>query len=432
MSVTSLKSRVINGSIWTIGGNAFSQLLRLAGNLALTRLLFPEAFGLMALVQVFVVGISMLSDIGINASIIQNKRSDEKFLNTAWTLQIIRGLVIWLLICIIAWPAALFYEQEILFQLLIVSSLSSIILGFQSTKFVIANRNIELKKITITEVTSTSVGMVFMIIGAWLTQSVWALVIGGLIQSCVKAAMSFFYFKGKNNYLCWEKESLISIYKFGRWLMLSSLLTFLAAQVGRLVIGRIFGVGFLGIYSIATALVTAAYMLIQKLSSAIFFASYSEIFRERPEQLYGALRKSRIAQIVLLWPIAVFMVFFGEELISFLYDERYIDAGWMLEILALGMLAGVVRASYTGVLIAIGKPNLVSLLLAIQVITRVTAIIVGNIYGGQKGMVYAVSLMEIILYPVDALIYYKNSLWQPELDIPVVILSFCIVAIYFL
>src|SRR6056297_1078407 len=86
-----LRTRAIKSAIWTVGGIMTSQILRLISNLILTRILFPEAFGTMALVLVFITGLAMFSDLGIHTSIIQNDRSREPaFLNTAWTLQIIR------------------------------------------------------------------------------------------------------------------------------------------------------------------------------------------------------------------------------------------------------------------------------------------------------------------------------------------------------
>ena len=76
--------RVARGLSWTVVGFSASQVLRFAANLALTRLLFPDAFGLMALVQVFVTGLVMFSDVGLGQSVMQNKRGDEDdFLNTA-------------------------------------------------------------------------------------------------------------------------------------------------------------------------------------------------------------------------------------------------------------------------------------------------------------------------------------------------------------
>ena len=90
-----LKSRVIAAGYWTMAGFGLSQIIRLSSNLIMTRLLVPEMFGLMALCQVFLFIMKLISDIGIRPSIIRSNRVDDpRFLNTAWTVQIIRGGII--------------------------------------------------------------------------------------------------------------------------------------------------------------------------------------------------------------------------------------------------------------------------------------------------------------------------------------------------
>jgi hypothetical protein len=74
---SSLKKKAIRGTAWTLFGYGGSQALRLVSNLILTRLLVPEVFGLMALVQTFQIGLTLFSDIGIAPSIIQNKRGED-------------------------------------------------------------------------------------------------------------------------------------------------------------------------------------------------------------------------------------------------------------------------------------------------------------------------------------------------------------------
>jgi O-antigen/teichoic acid export membrane protein len=92
---------------------ARGQALRLGSNIVLAWLLFPEAFGLMLLVNVFMQGLQMFSDIGIGPSIIQNKRgNDPDFLNTAWTIQAIRGFVLWFIACVLAWPIAWIFAHN--------------------------------------------------------------------------------------------------------------------------------------------------------------------------------------------------------------------------------------------------------------------------------------------------------------------------------
>ena len=90
----SLKQMATHGSLWTIAGYGTTQVLRFASNLLLARWLFPQAFGLMAIVNGVIQGLAMLSDVGIGQSIIRHHRSDDpEFYNTAWTLQIHTGNV---------------------------------------------------------------------------------------------------------------------------------------------------------------------------------------------------------------------------------------------------------------------------------------------------------------------------------------------------
>ena len=92
MSKQSLKSVAIRNSKVEVGGHAATQAIRLVSNLILSRLLFPEAFGLAALVSILIVGMAMLSDVGVEQSVIQNPRGDDiHFLNTAWVLHLVRS-----------------------------------------------------------------------------------------------------------------------------------------------------------------------------------------------------------------------------------------------------------------------------------------------------------------------------------------------------
>src|SRR6185295_9921643 len=128
--VMSLKTQVLRGSAWTFAGYAGNQLVRLASSLILTRLLFPESFGVMSIVWAVMYGLDMLSDVGLGPAIIRDKRGEEPdFLNTAWTVQAMRGGILWAGSCVLAYPAALFYAEPSLAQLLPFGGLTSFIAG---------------------------------------------------------------------------------------------------------------------------------------------------------------------------------------------------------------------------------------------------------------------------------------------------------------
>jgi len=156
----SLKRAFLRGSAWSFSGYVLQQMLRLAGNLVLTRLLFPEAFGLMALVNIFLQGLAMFSDLGLGPSIIQNPRGTEPdFLNTAWTVQVIRGFVLCACALLLGWPLACFYKQSELAFLLPVAGVSAVISGLQSTAMYTENRKLVLGRITLIGVAAQLAGL---------------------------------------------------------------------------------------------------------------------------------------------------------------------------------------------------------------------------------------------------------------------------------
>src|SRR5687767_9371627 len=136
-----IKSRVIRGTVISLIGQGGSKGLRLVSNMLLSRLLFPEAFGLMTMVNFLVLELSMISDVGILPNIIQHKRGDDPvFLNTAWTIQVLRGSTLLLIGALFAYPLAQFYDQEQLITLAPVACLTALFNGFDSTNIATMRR----------------------------------------------------------------------------------------------------------------------------------------------------------------------------------------------------------------------------------------------------------------------------------------------------
>lgn len=428
----SLFKRVIRGSIWTLGGHGTSQVVRLVSNLIISRLLFPEAFGLMALVYTFLSGLEMLSDFGVFPNIIQSPRGDDpKFLNTAWTLHGVRGIILWFCACLISWPVAIFYKEPLLHWLLPVAGLTTVMAGFVSTKWATTNRNLDLRRLTIVELSTQILSIVVMIGCAFVAKlinaprdvAVWSLVIGSLFASAIKLTLSHTYLQGEKNHFAWDRESLTELAQFGRWIFFTTLLTFFAMQGSTLVIPRLMGVAFLGIFSFAQNLSRLASDVGMMISSRVLFPSYAELVRDRPERLRPVLRQTRIVLNLLNLGVALFFIFFGEPLIHLMYDKRYADAGWMLQILALGSLVVTPGATYTNVILAQGKTSILTGLMAIQVVIQFATMFVGYYLGGDYGVIIGIAAMGWFLYPFQAICYARLSIWQPEVDLPMIAIA---------
>lgn len=414
-----LLKKVIRAGSWTVLAHLARQLLRLGGNLVLTRLLFPDAFGLMAIVQSVMVGLALVSDVGITPSIIQSKRGGEKaFLNTAWTLQIIRGCIIWLIILIAASPISTFYNQPQLATLLVVAGLSSVIGGFNSTKLASAERNIVIGRVSAIDLGSYVLGLAITVIWAWLSPSVWALVGGTLIGAAIKAMASHLLIAGERNELHLEGEAVRQVIGFGKWILLSSTLTYLVGEGNRLVMATLVSIETLAFFTLASGMNSLAGQVMQQVSGRVMFSAYAEILRNNPQKLNAALLKARLALIAPSWILAIGFVAFGEQLMNFLYDTRYAASGEMLRFLAAGTLAWCVWASYSGLLMATGKVQTLTVLLIIEFACQIAGVLVGARYLGERGMVIGFAASMWMAYPFFAYVYNRHGYWQPTMDIP--------------
>src|SRR5215208_1678385 len=160
----SLRSRTIRGTLWTTGGYGISLALRLGINLVLTRLLAPPMFGVMSLVNIFIQGLQGFSDVGIGPAIIQSKRGDDReFLNTAWTIQVLRGFALGGISALIAWPVAKLYGDWQLLWLMPLAGSTAVLAGFNSTSVFTLNRHLDVAKLTVLNLVGQVAGAVVMI-----------------------------------------------------------------------------------------------------------------------------------------------------------------------------------------------------------------------------------------------------------------------------
>ena len=426
----SLRERAFTGSAWTLAGYGAHEILRLASNLVLTRLLVPEMFGLMALVQVFMQGLNMFSDIGIQPNIVRDKRGeDPNFLNTAWTMGAVRGVVLWLCACIGAIPFSLAYGEPQLAYLLPLVGLNALLGGFKSTGLALANRKLEIGRLTILDLSTQVITIVIMVAWAWYHPSVWALAVGGLVGGLVKLIVSHIYFAPVRHRFQWEKQAVNAIFTFGRWIFLSTILAFIATKGDRFLMGAFFPMEFLGFCAIAGMISGAVSGLSKRVGQRVLFPAYARIEHSNPKRLYSAVRRSRVAQIAPTCLAAIFIVFLGQAIADLLYDSRYEDVGWIMSLLAVGTFANIVVTTYGKVLLAKGRSFEDMLMLFIHIVFKFAFMVGGFLMAGEQGFVIGIVAAAWTRYPIMAFVMRRLNCWQPELDLPALFVGVVVVII---
>ena len=393
---------------------AFSEHgLRLISNLVLTRLLFPEAFGLMALVQVVLAGVGLATTFGLQASVIQDPRGDDPdFLNTAWTINAIRGGIVWLLICLCAIPAARFYEEPILAQLLPVAGFSMVIQGFQTTKALSLQRHLRLGRIALMNISVQIVNLVCIATLAYLWGSVWALAAGYLISPSLLLILYHKFLPGIRNRFRMERRSAVSIFTLGKYLFISTIATYVLNQSDRAILGTFIPTEMLGVYSIGFTLATLPWMLAQKIAGMVVFPLYRMRHPSESAANRAQIFKARRIVVAGTLCLVAVMAFAGPALVHLLYDERYVLAGPITVLISFAYIPAIVLIGLMNAALARGDS------LALMVVNVTTAlcqlsILIPSVKAfGIPGAALAIGTAPLLTYPITAYYMRRHGNWD--------------------
>lgn len=429
----SLRLRALVGTAWTMGDYFVGRGLALACNVALSYYIAPDAFGLMTTVSVFLMGLQMFSDIGIGPNVIFSKRGDDpQFLNTAWTIQVIRGTALFLMSCLIAWPVAAYYQTPQLMTLLPVCGFTSVIQGFTSTSLITLNRRMKLGAFTVLDLLGQVLQVMVML--GWaigISKDVWALVVGSYVSSLFRVAYSHVLNRERPNRFAWNRDDASAMFRFGRWIFFSTVLTFLASQLDRLMFAKRLGMATAGIYGNAVQFAIVPQQLIKKVGSVVVFPVLAEVARERPEELPRQFKRVRYPLVGVSLTGIVLLILLAKPLINLLYKGAYQDAGPMLQILCVGVMGGLLNSTYGSALLALGKTFIIMLLLAVQIVILIVATSVGYRWHGEIGFIWGVALVEWLNYPLTAAMVRRFGLFQPAIDGAAIAVSAAAIALAF-
>lgn len=419
-----LFQRALRGSMLTAGSYAVSQALRLASNLILTRLLFPEAFGLMALVSVVLVGLAMFSDVGIGPAISQHPRGDAPaFLDTAFTINVVRGGLLWLLTCALAWPMAQFYQAPDLATLLPAAGLTLLISGFNPTRIDTANRHLLLGRLTVLDLAAQVIGILSMVVLAIQLKSVWALVIGAIIGSAAKLIVMMRMMPGRANQFRWDKDAGRDLVHFGKWIFLSTACGFLLSQGDKAIFGAYLTMPELGIYNIGWFLASFPVLLAGAVTSRILIPLYRD--NHPAESLANARKMRRLRFAVSAGTLGLLglLGFLGVSLVGLLYDARYAAAGSVVVVMACVQMPAVIGMTYDQSALAAGDSRTYFLLMALRAGIQTLAFLIGMETGGLWGALAAQGAALLMLHPAIVMLARKHRAWDGLHDLVFLLLA---------
>jgi O-antigen/teichoic acid export membrane protein len=391
-------SKARTGTIWTVAAYAGSQIVRLGSSMILTRLFLVQDFGLMTLLYTMMMGLTLFTDVGLAPSVIRSENGDDPhYLNTVWTVQVFRGIGLWILCVCLAWPFSRFYNPQLL-TLAPVLGLSLVMGGFTSTSVLTFNRHMEVRKVTLLELFVQIFQLIVTVLAALVHRSVWALVIGRLAADAARLVISHMMIRNYRNRFAFDRDVVRELLSFGKWIFASTALTFLSSQSDKLVLGKLVSMVTLGLYGVAFSLADIPRQVIMAFRGYVglpFVSGFSRL--PRVEFRAVVLRYRRLVLLAAAVLLAI-GVNFADIFLIHVYDKRYHAAAWIVPILALGLWHTILYSTSAPCLTMLGKLtyNVVGCILTAMVLLLVVPVTF-HIWG-FLGAIWIISFSDLPVY----------------------------------
>jgi O-antigen/teichoic acid export membrane protein len=351
-----VKTKTIRAGLWVGISSALFSSLSFIRSVALARLLSPEVFGLWAICMMCIRGIDVLTQTGFSTALIHRGDRFDEAKDTAFTLMVIRGFVLAVLLLACAPLIAGFFGEADVRNLLSILAVSFVFIGFVNINTVRQQKELDFRALVFLDQARTLTSFALVVGCAFYLRNIWALVVAHVASTLIHAFLSYWFIEGKIRFRL-DKAIAWELFHYGKYITGLSIAVFLTTEIDNAVIGKVLGMEMLGFYVLAYTLANLPATHFSKVLSNVLMPAYSKLQND-PQALQAGLHRAIKFIALVSIPISFMMIVLADDLVSVVYGDRWLPASKALQILAIfGMLRAI--SSVNGYLYnAIGKPNI--------------------------------------------------------------------------
>ena len=338
-SPESLSKKVVRGGMWVFALRFTNRSLGFIRTIILARLLAPEDFGLLGIAMLAIATLETFSQTGFQAALIQKKDNVESYLDTAWTVSAVRGVLLFFILFFSAPMVASFFNSPQATVVIKVIAVSTLLSGFRNIGIIFFQKDLEFNKQFSYELSATLVDLTIAITLAFILRNVWALVWGGLAANFVRVFMSYIFHPYRPRVRL-DKGEFKELFGFGKWVVGSGILVFLVTQGDDIFVGKMLGVTALGFYQMAYLISNLPATEITHVISQVTFPAYSKMQNDIPKLREAYLKVLQITAF-LSFPIAGLIFVLAPDFTKIFLGEKWMPMVPAMQIL---VLAGLVRS----------------------------------------------------------------------------------------
>jgi teichuronic acid exporter len=384
---------------WSAVEQVGPQVVGFVISIVLARLLVPADFGLIGMMALFVGLAGVFSDCGLSASLIQRQEITDDDETSVFALNIVLGLVLAALLCLISPLVAGFYQRPILKPLLSVQAVSVVISSFCIVQGALLARTMQFKKTALIGTLSVIASGVSGVTMAYLGFGVWSLVYSGVIGTVVRAGL-LWYFSDWRPHGRIRLQSIRSVWNFSSYLLYCSLIGVAYQNLYSVIIGKVYSAESLGYYNRANGVRMLPAATMSGVVNRVAFPLFSRCQHDKALMLK---RMRELVRISLLFSCAGMglLAVMADPLIPLLMTNKWMPSVPLLRILCYGCITYPVHAIFLMALQAQGHSNLNFRLESIKMILGLI-VIASTYHFGVVALAWGAVLLSIMAYFINA------------------------------
>jgi O-antigen/teichoic acid export membrane protein len=428
--MTSVVERMASGAAWMVLARVVERALGVFSTLLLARLLVPADFGLVAVATSIIAVLELLTGFGFDLALIRDQRATRGHFDTAWTLNVLIGLTIGVLMLALAAPAAGFFGDERLTGILAALSVVPLLSGLENIGVVAFRKELDFRR----EFVFLSAKKVMMILTAvpiaWAVGNYWALVAGIVMGRLAATGLSYWMHPFRPR---WALSHISELLGFSKWMFAVNVVNFIKTRYADFVVGRIAGANALGLYSIGAEIASLPTSdLVGPINRAVF-PGYSLMSGDVARMRQAYLSVTAVVALVAL-PAGAAIAGMASIIVPLLLGAKWVAAVPVMEVMAIVGMCTALQANSFSIFLAMGSPRTPAFLGGLQALLLILLLPFGVLRLGIEGAAWVTLGATLTLLPLHYVLLMRlircslrellSVVWRPVVAVAAMFAAF--------
>lgn len=400
-----LSERTFSASAWVLTNRILTRIFDLLTLIVLARLLDPSDFGLVMIAMIFIVVIEAILDLPIFQILVRENEIEDEMFNTAFTLSLIRGLFITIIIVGLSIPVMYFYDDKRLLPLMLFISLAPTFRGLVNPRMAIFMKALDFRQDFVMNVASKIISLFSSCFVAYLTKSYWAIAVATVTTPISMVVIS---------YILSPRLQKLSLSKWSMfrdtigWFTISRVVSSINWQLDRILLGKYVSSTAFGAYSLASNIsVLPSQVFIQPLA----FPMMASLVKKKDDNnaLGNAYCKSLNSIFMVSAPCFLILALLSEHVVNIILGDKWSRSGDIIFWLSLCGFFTILTSMFQPLMLVLDKTKNILIAMVYELTIRFPTMIFGIIYYGIKGAIISHAISRMVLVIV-AWIIVRNEI----------------------